>query len=65
MQGAGLPSANGAGLKTPSDKPCEDGCTIGFKTASLRTFVAFAIVANSHHPGQFEKHWQILAGISL
>lgn len=32
---------------------------------SLRTFVAFAIVANSHHPGQFEKHWQILAGIGL
>src|SRR6185503_3498006 len=30
---------------------------------SLRTLVAFAIVANSHHPGQFEKHWQILAGI--
>jgi gas vesicle protein len=29
----------------------------------LRTLVAFAIVANSHHPGQFEKHWQILAGI--
>jgi hypothetical protein len=32
---------------------------------SLRTFAAFAIVANSHHPGQFEKHWQILAGIGL